>query len=399
MLKQLPAERPSVDSEASRAELPDEREKRNFLDSLKKLCCSSWRRITITACTVTLFFILALLYSGSPTFDPNGPLPGIKLITEASGKVEPYQGDIQLLTFNILAEIWEGSGIEAERNEKILNTIQAREPDAILLQEAQDTSVNFILEGLNKGLAKNSPDRFQEVAFPKLDKTCWAEWLVGRAWRPNGQAILMKGKLVPHIVRAESINLSDPKDPGFYAPAVTLRMARHSSVAKRLPAAQLEYKDVCITNVHLWFGMDGGARKVQFDKIKRWVLQEKKRGRFDHILVAGDFNDVTGALMKENKSLFRNHGNDHNLQHIDTCANGFSSLRLDYVLSDPELISLKATCPNENPEGFGFFMFGPIGGSPFNWDRPWFSAMVSHKDIVAKYGSDHLPVTSLVRLL
>merc|ERR1711964_81958 len=272
----------------------------------------------------------------------------------------PLEGDLKLMSFNILAEIWEGTGFEEKRNKKIVATIKEKDPDILLLQEAQESSVNFILEQLKE---------YTKVSFPSHDHRCWHSWLGDRCWAPNGQAVLAKTRVLNSVCRVEVLNLADEGEPAFRVPLVTLKM--QTKVKKGAPA---HIRRVCIADVHLWYGSNIGEvsgasahiRKRQLNKIKRYLKRQIKRHNIDYIMLAGDFNDFAGSLLREQKKKFVNHGDQWKLQHVDTCANGCFSLRIDHIISSPQVKSTRMEIPYEN-EGSGF---GVLGGS-INGDQSW----------------------------
>jgi len=220
------------------------------------------------------------------------------------------------------------------------------------------------------------------VTFPSHDHRCWDDWLGDRAWLPNGQAVLAKDRVVNSVFRVEALNISDKGDPAFMVPAVTLKM--QTKVEKGAPA---HTRNVCIVNVHLWYGSNGGIRKMQLNKIKRYLKLQQQEGKIDYVMLAGDFNDITGSLLREQKGEFVNHGDQWGLQKVDTCSNGFFSLRIDHMISSPQIKSTSMKIPYEN-EGFGCGIFG---GSR-NGDQSWFCGSISRTKIIEKYGSDHLPM-------
>merc|ERR1711964_255887 len=286
----------------------------------------------------------------------------------------PLEGDLKFMSFNILAEIWEGTGFEEKRNKKIVATIKEKDPDILLLQEAQDSSVNFILEQLKE---------YTKVSFPSNDHSCWDDWLGDRCWAPNGQAVLAKTHVVNSVCRVETLNIAEEGKPAFRVPAVTLKMQTPPAEDSRTHT-----KRVCIVNVHLWYGSNGGIRKMQLNKIKRYLAQQQKEGKIDYIMLAGDFNDITGSLLREQRNEFVNHGDLWGLQHVDTCANGWFSLRIDHIISSKQVKSTHMETPYEN-EGWGL---GVLGGSR-NRHQSLLRGAIDRGKIIAKYGSDHLPVT------
>merc|ERR1711964_878027 len=267
----------------------------------------------------------------------------------------------------------------AKRNMKIVDTIKDRNPDILLLQEAQDSSVNFILEQLKE---------YKKVAFFSHDHGCWELGLEGKifkvgdgCWTPIGQAVLAKTHVVNSVCRVEVLDVSDEGKPAFRIPAVTLKM--QTKPKQGTPHT----KRVCIVNVHLWYGSNGGIRQTQFNKIKRYLKQQQKEGKIDYIMLAGDFNDITGSLLREQRDEFVNHGDTWDLQHVDTCSNGWFSFHIDHIISSPQIKSTHMHIPYEN-EGFGFSL---LGGS-CNRNQSWFRGCISRTKIIEKYGSDHLPV-------
>jgi len=286
----------------------------------------------------------------------------------------PLEGDLKLMSFNILAEIWEGTGFEEKRNKKIVATIKEKDPDILLLQEAQDSSVNFILEQLKE---------YTKVSFPSNDHSCWDDWLGDRCWVPNGQAVLAKTHIVNSVCRVEVMNISGEGEPAFRMPLVTLKM--QAKVEKGAPA---HIRRVCIGNVHLTYS-NGGIRKRQLNRIKGYLKRQINENSIDYIMLAGDFNDITGSLLRKQRSEFVNHGDQWKLQHVDTCANGWFSLRIDHIISSPQVKSTHMEIPYEN-EGFGFGVFG--GSLSLSNDLSRFSGCISRAKIIEKYGSDHLPV-------
>merc|ERR1711964_24285 len=200
--------------------------------------------------------------------------------------------------------------------------------------------------------------------------------------------------------------MGEKGESAFNVPIIVLNMVTKGS-------GPSHKRKVALVNVHLWYGMFGATREKQLIKIKAHLNQMKKEKKVDYIMMAGDFNDVSGRLLRNEQKTFINHGDIWSLQHVDTCANGYFSLRLDHVISSPELVSTHMWQPYEN-EGTGFgALYGSVGAYSRYWagaynklvqssshidpkftvGNHWFRGCVDRKKIIAKYGSDHLPMT------
>jgi len=360
----------------------------------KKCCCcvlsAAAQKVLVGCLVISALLKIALVYYLLMGPDPSSDTHFPEVVRELTNlEAVPLEGNVKLTSFNILAEIWEGSGTEPQRNAKIVEWIKTNSPDILLLQEAQKSSVEFI---------KKNTD-YELVSFPSHAKECWDDWLDGRPWQENGQAIFVKKRIKKSILKVEALNISKPGEDAFRVPAMTLNMKSKSGGNKK----------VTIVNVHLWYGTNGGKRLLQLNRIKRYIDKQqgkdkknedyfpkeekvKPKSEIDYVMYAGDFNDVTGSLLAEQKELgFRNHGVDHGLEHVDTCANGQFSLRIDHVISSPEIKSVKFDTPNENEEKFGFKL---LWGSLNSGAKSWFTGMINREKIIEKYGSDHLPITS-----
>jgi len=147
----------------------------------------------------------------------------------------------------------------------------------------------------------------------------------------------------------------------------------------------------------------GYLREMQLTKIRKRLDQLKKAGRIDAVVMAGDFNDVgeyciegTGGLVDKftAETGFVNHGTVHGFEKLDTCANKMKmSLRIDHILSSPEIGSTDFYVPDEHDTSWFGWPFR--GGISLNWNRDWFwgnTGSVNIYNIIDKYGSDHLPM-------
>jgi len=253
-------------------------------EKVEKLSCCSEYGIYVAAALILMMIPPGIIYIMTHRQDAK---------STSDEKVPKVPGEFSVMSFNILAPIWVGddgkttgpffnyvpstSYFKTEnRRPLIVKTILGSNPDILLLQEAQESEIEFLKGELTGYTLVTNGYHGKDTKGVEM----WRQWIKEEyihKWQPNGNPIFVRTSLVDTLDAKSQARTIKVSSDGCSVGAIVITVNN---------------KRVAIVNVHMSHPTDAQLipnvpnNEYQWEQIQKFCKAQK----VDHTVIGGDYN-------------------------------------------------------------------------------------------------------------